>query len=142
MKTNYTQLQAFTLFFKSILLGGFIIISGCNNGDEDENLAERNIVTIPEGQELVYGSAGKIQCDLESGLTTSESAQKLIDNGIDVTSSYCGYISDMAVVTVCGAGTLDIILHLIPIQNSQDAQDLGFSLASEMIDGYELNDCE
>lgn len=97
-----------------------------------------------EDYELVYIDDGVIQCEFP-GLSEQETAQPLIDKGIDVMASSCGYLSDLAVATVCGTGDSNIHLHEINSQNIEDAQQLGFesvtTLENEASRGYELIDC-
>jgi hypothetical protein len=98
---------------------------------------------IQENSQLVYVSAGAIQCDYQ-GRTTTETAQLLIDAGIDVISSYCG-VTDMAYITVCGAATGDINLHEINAANVDDAKEIGFGPVSELVDmgiGYQVRKCK
>ena len=128
-----------SLYFKSLLLYLFVMVSGCQS-EGDEN----NIIP-PEEQELVYKNTEAIQCE-STGITVNESAQILINNGIDVTSSFCGFFTGLAVITVCGEGTQDIHLHLIHSQNTQDAINAGFELVSEIDTengvGYSIVECD
>ena len=75
--------------------------------------------------EIVYINDGAIQCESD-GMSVIETAQVLIDNGIDVIKSQCGYLSGVVVAAQCGLGDININLHTIPIQNLPDAQSLGF----------------
>ncbi|MGD8912518.1 MAG: hypothetical protein PVI97_08245 [Candidatus Thiodiazotropha sp.] len=98
-----------------------------------------------ESQETVYINNGAIQCESE-GLSELETAQQLIDNGIDVILSTCGVLTGISTVTVCGAEDIRINLHVINAQNLADAQELGFesvsSLKNEDGIGYMILGCE
>ena len=98
-----------------------------------------------DSQELVYINTGAIQCESE-GVSERETAQQLIDIGIDVIASMCGFLTGVGVSAVCGAGDIYINLHVINVQNLTDAQALGFesvsSLKSEHGSGYAILGCE
>lgn len=98
------------------------------------------------GDTLVYESRGARQCESD-GLTAEASAQKLINAGIDVLSSTCGYRTGVAFAAVCGGPTADILIHEIRIANLPDAERLGFAEVATLIDasagtGYTAIDCE
>lgn len=105
-----------------------ISILGCKNSDSNSSKKEE--------YSLIYIDDGAIQCEF-SGKPPEETAQVLIDNGIDVIESSCGYIKGLAVSAQCGLGDTNINIHRIPIQNTQDALDLGYSEVSELNDGYQ-----
>jgi hypothetical protein len=112
----------------------FLLLQGCVGGnDSDEN------------QVTVYKNNGAIQCESE-GLSELETAQQLIDNGIDVILSTCGILTGVSVLTVCGAENIYINLHVINTQNLADAEELGFesvsSLKNEDDSGYMILGCE
>ena len=80
------------------------------------------------------------------GLSLDDTANVLIEAGIDVLSSQCGFVTGLGIVTVCGAGTLDINIHEIPAQSIEDAEDLEFSQIEDLIDeetgvGYQTIEC-
>lgn len=94
--------------------------------------------------ELVYISDGSIQCE-PGKMSIHETAQILLDDGIDVLNSSCGFLTGVVVMTACGAGTTMINLHEIKSENVSDAEHLGFS-AVATIDvesglGYEVIKC-
>ncbi len=97
-----------------------------------------------DNKEIVYINDGAIQCE-SGGLSEAETAQQLIDNGIDVSSSMCGYLSGVAVAAQCGLGDVNINLHVINIQNIPDALELGFkpvsSLKRDDDSGYVVIQC-
>ena len=95
-------------YFVVILFG----IVSCGSGKNDNH-------------EIVYINDGAIQCESE-GMSQQETAQILINGGIDVIKSQCGYLSGIDVAAQCGLGDNNINLHTINIQNLIDAQALGF----------------
>ncbi len=92
--------------------------------EDDEN-------SLPDDQVIVYIDDMAIQCE-SPGLSEIETAQQLIDVGIDIIASMCGSFT-AAVITICGAQTTGINLHIINIQNVVDAQELGFEPVSSLI---------
>ena len=109
---------------------------------EDPLRSER----VSSGDVLVYESRQAIQCTTR-GLTTQESAQKLVNGGIDVLESNCGVNTNLVFVTVCGAGTGDILIHKIRKVNLPDAERLGFSSVATLQNpttgiGYVKVDCD
>ncbi len=107
---------------KLLLITLFVV--GCNH-DADENTG------------LVYIDDGAIQCE-SNGLSVEQTAQILIDGGIAVTSSYCGYLSGIAVAAQCGLGDININLHKINIQNISDAKKLGFESVVSLRNGDDI----
>lgn len=92
----------------------------------------------------VYTDAGAVQCE-HGGQPVAETAAILERQGVAVTVSECGHLTDRAVITVCGAGTLDINLHRIDAKGLQSAKQAGFrpvtELATDEGPGYEFTDC-
>ena len=80
---------------------------------------------ISSGDVLVFESRQAIQCG-SRGLTTQQSAQKLVNGGIDVLESNCGVVTGVVQAAVCGIRTHDIIIHRIREVNLADAERLGF----------------
>lgn len=117
-----------------------LALAGCN-GNNDENSGDIQPI---EETKLVYINDGYIQCEFD-GYSADETSQILINNGIDVLASYCGYISGISVGAACGFGANNINLHEINSQNIVDAENLGFAPVSELaMDddlGYEIIDC-
>ena len=100
----------------------------------------------PGFNELVFESRQSVQCG-SRGLTTQQSAQKLVNGGIDVLESNCGVNTNLVFVTVCGAGTGDILIHKIRKVNLPDAERLGFSSVATLQNpttgiGYVKVDCD
>jgi hypothetical protein len=98
------------------------------------------------GDVLVYRSRQSVQCG-SRGLTPAQSAQRLIDGGIDVIKSGCGSLTGVFVPAVCGGDTGDILIHEIRRENLPDAEKLGFGSAATLIkpatgEGYAWVDCE
>ncbi|MES9969001.1 MAG: hypothetical protein ABW092_03145 [Candidatus Thiodiazotropha sp.] len=112
----------------------FLFLLGCVGEDDPD-----------DSQQIVYISTGAIQCESQ-GMSEQETAQRLIDNGIDVIWSTCGFLTGIGVPAVCGAGDIYINLHVINVQNLTDAQALGFesvdTLKSERGSGYGILGCE
>lgn len=93
----------------------------------------------------VYKSTGAIQCE-SSGVSFEDSAQVLIENGIDVIESNCGFLTNLSVPTVCGAGTTGINLHQISRTSLQDVENLGYTDVSTLANettgsGYQVVEC-
>ena len=97
-----------------------------------------------ENYAIIYINDGAVQCE-SKGLSKEQTAQKLIDNGIDVVDSQCGYLSNIVVPTLCGLGDANINLHIINAQDLSKAQTLGFEsvLTLKRGDdiGYVIEDC-
>lgn len=108
----------------SKLLGITLFLIGCNH-DADENHV------------LAYIDDGAVQCESD-GLSADQTAQILIDDGIDVMLSHCGYLSGIAVAAQCGLGNTNINLHTINIQNIYDARELGFEPVSSLKHGDDI----
>lgn len=112
----------------------FLLLLGCMHDNDSDNELE-----------TVFINNGAIQCET-SGLSEQETAQQLIDGGIDVIISTCGMLTGVAVPTVCGAGDILINLHVINARNLPDAQALGFEsvsiLKNEHGIGYMILGCE
>ncbi|CAA0118180.1 Uncharacterised protein [BD1-7 clade bacterium] len=112
-----------------------LFILGCNSDkSESDEVLEPTFVSV-------FASKESIQCE-SSGLSKEDSANQLIDVGIDVTNSGCAYNNSINVLAVCGTGTSEIIVHNIPEQSLKDAEGLGF-ISTESIDNeYTVFDCE
>ena len=95
---------------------------------------------------LVYADRGAKQCESD-GVSIDASAQKLINAGIDVLRSTCGFKTGVEFPAVCGGETADILVHEIRVANIPDAEPLGFQEISTLVDAasgtsYELIDCD
>ena len=120
-------------------------LGACGGGGEsteDPLRSER----VSLGDVLVYESRQAIQCT-SRGLTTQESAQKLVNGGIDVLESNCGVNTNLVFAAVCGAGTGDILIHKIRSANLADAEQRGFSSVATLSNpttgiGYAKVDCD
>lgn len=93
------------------------LMSGCHGASIESN--EEN-----EEQVLVFISNEAIQCEFK-GLMPAETAQKLINIGVDVIESQCGMIGG-GVMALCGLSTQEINIHTIHSQNVEDAKGAGF----------------
>jgi hypothetical protein len=101
---------------------------------------------VMPGDTLVYESRQAITCGTR-GLTTQQSAQKLINGGVDVVQSNCGVITGIALPAVCGIDSAEIIIHEIRRANLRDAEQRGFHPVRELVNpvqgfGYDKVDCE
>ena len=108
----------------SLLMAATCATLGACGGEsaEDPLRSER----VSSGDVLVYESRQAIQCTTR-GLTTQDSAQKLVNGGIDVLESNCGVDTDLVHATLCGLGTNEILIHKIRSSNLADAEQRGFS---------------
>jgi len=123
-------------------------ISACIGDGETGNDEQPGFLKSPklmEGEVLVYISNGSKQCE-SKGMTPEVSAQILMDKNIDVISSHCGFITGMAVIALCGAGTLEINLHVINLADVSVAEEEGFDPVSKLSEqegvGYQVVECE
>ena len=101
--------------------------------------------TVIETDFLVYEDREARQCESD-GISPVASAQVLIDGGLDVIRTTCGFQTGVEYPTVCGAKTADIIVHQIRSVNLPDAEKLGFQNIITLVDvaagtSYQLNDC-
>lgn len=87
-------------------------------GDSDDVHSQNDFANV------VYDPRATIQCD-GAGLSLSESAQTLIDAGIDVISSSCGIVEG-AEADFCNEETPLKHFHRVHDGNVQDALNLGF----------------
>jgi hypothetical protein len=112
----------------------FLCLHGCVQDDD-----------TGDDRVTIFINNGAIQCESD-GLSEQETAQQLVDNGIDVVNSTCGMLTGVAVPTVCGEGDIYINLHVIYSQNLPDAQALGFEIVSALKTedgvGYMILGCE
>jgi len=89
-----------------------------SNGSVDQNL-----------ENVVYDNRVPVQCDEEEGLSLSESAQTLIDAGIDVLWSACGVAQGTDPADACGAPPALKYFHRVHDANVPDALEQGFEPA-------------
>lgn len=95
---------------------------------------------------LVYESKGDKQCYANTGKTIRDSAATLKDEGVDVLKSECAIKSGM-VMSMCGAPTLNILIHHIDANGAEKAKSLGFEAASRLNvegeePGYQIVSCD
>jgi len=118
-------------FSQVLSLMAFLLAASCSTESNKTDVPAYNSeITV------VFESKGAVQCESE-GITVSDSAQKLINSGIDVIESHCAYHNLTDVMSVCGAGSNEIIIHNIPAQSSVDALELGFYEATD----YSIYEC-
>lgn len=125
----------------------FLLISltvACNNNDN--NTPSRTAANIEEDNTIVYIMKGSTQCH-DDGIKPEESTQTLINAGIDVIQSYCGHLTGIVYLSVCGGGTGEIIAHEIRTVNLPHAIEQGYEEIDTLIDeetmtGYEIDKCE
>lgn len=104
-----------------------------------------NIQSTEVGTSYVYESSGYKQCENNSS-SINVSAQKLVSEGINVTSKQCGELTQTAMISVCGAPTADINILGIAQVDTDKALALGFlelsSLKKDSEDvGYIIKEC-
>ena len=93
----------------------------------------------------IYKPDGNKQCQPATS-TLASSTNQLTSASIEVITSHCATQTGMAVMTVCGAPTLGIHLHEINASDIQNAKDLGYEEANNLINeeqgtGYEITNC-
>ncbi len=118
------------------ILLAFCLIS-CGSENDFNELPAENII--------VYISEGSTQCN-DDGINFSDSAQTLINTGIDVLATHCRFTTGLDSLAVCGAQTTSIIAHEIRNVNLKDANDLGYEDIKSLVDedlmlGYEIRAC-
>ena len=87
----------------------------------------------------IYKSDDSIQCEYP-GIPLSEMEVELTDNGIDVISSNCGFITGVDITAMCGTATLQINIYEINVSQLNAAEELGFNPVSDL-QGYQIVDC-
>ena len=98
------------------------LLGACGGGESAEDpLREK----VSVGDVQVFESRQSVQCGTR-GLTTQQSAQKLVNGGIDVLESNCGVTTGFAYAAVCGGATGEILIHKVRRANLGDAEQLGF----------------
>ena len=127
-----------------LLTAATCVMLGACGGDSAED--ELTTGKISVGEVLVFESRQAIQCDTR-GLTTQQSAQKLVNGGIDVLESNCGVMTGFVYAAVCGNGNGDILIHKIRRVNLADAEQRGFESVDTLRDpvagiGYAKVDCD
>ena len=115
-----------------------LTLIGCSNGGSSNTPPEENII--------VYISKGSTQC-FEGGVSPNESAQVLIDSGIDVIDTFCGSLTGVLFPAVCGGATGEILAHEIREVNLSSANELGYETIEGLVDnesgtGYEIAECQ
>lgn len=120
-----------------IMVLAITLLSACGNGSGNSQpySGDNEAATA-----TVFEEKNSIQCG-SSGLSTEQSRQTLITNGIDVIQSDCAYNNLMAFPSVCGADTGEILVHEIPKQNVVDAEKSGFTNTNDISDDYSIYDC-
>jgi len=115
-----------------LALSGSLLLSAC-------------VTTAIQDSSLVYISTGAVQCESE-GKTGVETASMLTEEGIAVTTTLCGSLTDTAVATMCGGPTTSINVHSIATADLEKAQALGFESVTVLkaIDslGYDASLCK
>jgi len=93
----------------------------------------------PNAGLLVYDSQLLRSCGYEENRTRDESAQVLIDTGIDVIASYCARLSGVAFQESCFSPTGEIYVHELHEANQADAEALGYAPVSSLAE-FETNE--
>lgn len=109
-----------------------ICFSSCNMDSVAQNI-------------VVYIDKANTQCNMD-GLGIKQSEQTLIDAGVDVIKTMCGYKTGLAYPAVCGGNTSDIIAHKIASTDLNNAKQYGYQAISTLVDtdnmlGYEIGPC-
>ncbi len=86
----------------------------------------------------VYIKTGEKQCEPTSGLSASESKKTLTDSGVSVVETQCGSQTGMVFISVCGAGTADIVIHTILANEEAKALSLGYLSVKSLMKGTSL----
>ena len=92
---------------------------------------------------LVYISDGYVQCE-QPPATLAQTRNALTQMGIKVFSSHCAQITDMSVISMCGAGGTGIHLHEIANSDVNKATNSGFGHANTLSAqslNYEIIEC-
>jgi hypothetical protein len=123
-----------------------LFLCACGGDGSSPYDPDRPPSQIIAGDVLVFESRQSIQCGTR-GLTTQQSAQKLINGGIDVLESHCGAVTGVGFAAVCGGDTGEILIHEIRIVNLSDAERLGFRSVGTLQDpavgsGFVKVDCQ
>lgn len=115
-----------------LIMSTALVLSACAN-------------TTPDSSALVYINNGAIQCETE-GKMGSETAMLLINDNINVTSTECGHLANIAVVAMCGGPATNINVHTISSADLQKAEALGFKNVTTLKQtdhiGYEVSECK
>jgi len=93
------------------------------------------------GEVEVYESGPHLAQCAPPAITRTQSAAKLTSAGVEVRSSSCGYKEGVVFPAVCGAGTGEILLHVIPSSRLADARATGFTPAEELEHGWRRTSC-
>ena len=88
----------------------------------------------------VFESKGAVQCE-HTGMTPNESAQNLIDSDIEVISAFCALDTRTDNITVCGAGTSEIIVHEIENEDMLEVEELGLENLDVLDGNYSETEC-
>ena len=119
----------------SIIVMPFLLLAACSNGSGNRELSNDEKETA-----TVFEEKNSIQCG-PSGLSIEESAQRLVDTGIDVIQSDCAYNNLITVISLCGTRTSEILVHKIPVQNVADAEGGDFTNTNEIDNEYSVYEC-
>ncbi|UDL06167.1 hypothetical protein [Marinobacter sp. CA1] len=120
----------------------FLILSGCGGSSDSQN---NNELVQGDSYELVYIDDGAVQCESD-GLPAEDSAQRMINKGIDVIESQCARLTGVMFPSECGGVDGGIHVHTIHSENLPDAQKLGFESVSTLPEhegdsGYAVVEC-
>ena len=88
-----------------------------------------------DDQVVVYIDDGAITCQ-DDGLPPEMTQQQLMDHGIDVVDTSCGYLGSTYTPSDCGLSTNKVNIHTIHRQSLVDAQNIGF----EPLEGLSRDD--
>jgi hypothetical protein len=109
------------------------LVGGCGETQVSNPFSGSNQVQI-------YKADGSLQCEpFDKAQSLTDMRMELVNAGIDVVASSCGY-DGLAHATVCGGATGQINIFRIPEQNLVDAEALGFANLTTLPD-YQATPC-
>jgi len=119
--------------------------SGTHDDHSADKIAEKEEEKANPYDGIIYIETGAVQCQAQ-GVTHLETAQLLIDNGIEVLESQCADLSGEGVIIQCGLVGPDINVHTVAPENHARALSMGFKSTSSLKQGddtgYTVKDCD
>ncbi len=116
-----------------------------HSGTHDDHATEKKAEKANPYDGIIYIETGSVQCQAQ-GVTHLETAQLLIDNGIEVIESQCADLSGEGVVIQCGLVGPDINVHTVAPENHARSLAMGFKSTSSLKQGddigYTIKDCD
>jgi hypothetical protein len=119
---------------KGVVFLFLLFLVSCNEDNFKREVPNDQLITV-------YIPKGAIQCEPDSGLTLQSSERTLVELSIDVTSSKCALNNLVDIMAECGAGTAEIIIHVIPQVSIEDVKKAGYKSTKSIYDEYTTIDC-